>query len=165
MRLQKYLADAGIASRRKCEEIISAGRVKVNGHVAVLGSSVEPEDSVTLDDKPVRPADERIVIAFNKPKNVICSNADSEDRVKVTDFFSELPYRLYTIGRLDYDSEGLDLCIRDMVQTKPTACSAQVNSAAVNVAHSNAEFSLTTGSPHLRACAYCVRMMKKRSCC
>lgn len=68
MRLQKYLADAGIASRRKCEEIISAGRVKVNGHVAVLGSSVEPEDSVTLDDKPVRPADERIVIAFNKPK-------------------------------------------------------------------------------------------------
>ena len=66
MRLQKYLADAGIASRRKCEEIISAGRVKVNGHVAVLGSSVEPEDSVTLDDKPVHPADERIVIAFNK---------------------------------------------------------------------------------------------------
>ena len=59
MRLQKYLADAGIASRRKCEEIISAGRVKVNGHVAVLGSSVEPEDSVTLDDKPVHPADER----------------------------------------------------------------------------------------------------------
>ena len=57
MRLQKYLADAGIASRRKCEEIISAGRVKVNGHVAVLGSSVEPEDSVTLDDKPVRPAE------------------------------------------------------------------------------------------------------------
>ena len=109
MRLQKYLADAGIASRRKCEEIISAGRVKVNGHVAVLGSSVEPEDSVTLDDKPVHPADERIVIAFNKPKNVICSNADSEDRVKVTDFFSELPYRLYTIGRLDYDSEGLIL--------------------------------------------------------
>ena len=65
MRLQKYLADAGIASRRKCEEIISAGRVKVNGHVAVLGSSVEPEDSVTLDDKPVRPADERIVIALS----------------------------------------------------------------------------------------------------
>lgn len=113
MRLQKYLADAGIASRRKCEEIISAGRVKVNGHVAVLGSSVEPEDSVTLDDKPVHPADERIVIAFNKPKNVICSNADSEDRVKVTDFFSELPYRLYTIGRLDYDSEGLILVTND----------------------------------------------------
>lgn len=90
MRLQKYLADAGIASRRKCEEIISAGRVKVNGQVAVLGSSVEPEDSVTLDDKPVRPAEERIVIAFNKPKNVICSNADSEDRVKVTDFFQRI---------------------------------------------------------------------------
>ena len=113
MRLQKYLADAGIASRRKCEEIISAGRVKVNGHVAVLGSSVEPEDSVTLDDKPVHLAEERIVIAFNKPKNVICSNADSEDRVKVTDFFSELPYRLYTIGRLDYDSEGLILVTND----------------------------------------------------
>lgn len=113
MRLQKYLADAGIASRRKCEEIISAGRVKVNGHVAVLGSSVEPEDSVTLDDKPVHPAEERIVIAFNKPKNVICSNAGSEDRVKVTNFFSELPYRLYTIGRLDYDSEGLILVTND----------------------------------------------------
>ena len=65
MRLQKYLADAGIASRRKCEEIISAGRVKVNGHVAVLGSSVEPEDSVTLDDKPVRPADESPTFSAN----------------------------------------------------------------------------------------------------
>lgn len=113
MRLQKYLADAGIASRRKCEQLIEEGRVKLNGAVAEIGMNVSDGDVVTLDGKRVRANNERVMIAFYKPKNVICSNAEDEDRKKVTDFFKELPYRLYTVGRLDYDSEGLILVTND----------------------------------------------------
>ena len=113
MRLQKYLADAGIASRRKCEQLIEEGRVKLNGAVAEIGMNVNDGDVVTLDGKRVRANNERVMIAFYKPKTVICSNAEDEDRKKVTDFFKELPYRLYTVGRLDYDSEGLILVTND----------------------------------------------------
>lgn len=113
MRLQKYLADAGIASRRKCEQLIEEGRVKLNGAVAEIGMNVNDGDVVTLDGKRVRANNECVMIAFYKPKNVICSNAEDEDRKKVTDFFKELPYRLYTVGRLDYDSEGLILVTND----------------------------------------------------
>ena len=113
MRLQKYLADAGIASRRKCEQLIEEGRVKLNGAVAEIGMNVNDGDVVTLDGKRVRVNNERVMIAFYKPKNVICSNAEEEDRKKVTDFFKDLPYRLYTVGRLDYDSEGLILGTND----------------------------------------------------
>ena len=113
MRLQKYLADAGIASRRKCEQLIEEGRVKLNGAVAEIGMNVNDGDVVTLDGKRVRANNERVMIAFYKPKNVICSNAEDEDRKKVTDFFKDLPYRLYTVGRLAYDSEGLILVTND----------------------------------------------------
>ena len=113
MRLQKYLADAGIASRRKCEQLVEEGRVELNGAVAEIGMNVNDGDVVTLDGKRVRANNERVMIAFYKPKNVICSNAEDEDRKKVTDFFKELPYRLYTVGRLDYDSEGLILVTND----------------------------------------------------
>ncbi len=114
MRLQKFLADAGVASRRKCEPLIAGGRVTVNGETAHIGMNVDPDnDIVLLDGKRVSAGGERIVLAFFKPKNVICSNSDSEDRVKVTDYFKDLPYRLYTIGRLDYDSEGLILVTND----------------------------------------------------
>ena len=113
MRLQKYLADAGIASRRKCEQLIEEGRVKLNGAVAEIGMNGSDGDVVTLDGKRVRVNNERVMIAFYKPKNVICSNAEEEDRKKVTDFFKDLPYRLYTVGRLDYDSEGLILVTND----------------------------------------------------
>lgn len=113
MRLQKYLADAGVDSRRKCEELIAQGRVTVNGVRATIGNSVADGDDVRLDGKKISPTEEKVVIAFYKPKNVICSNAEDEDRIKVSDFFKELPYRLYTVGRLDYDSEGLILVTND----------------------------------------------------
>lgn len=113
LRLQKYLAEAGVASRRKCEELIKEGRVKVNGLTAVLGSSVEEGDEVLLDGRPVRAEPQKVVYAFNKPKNVICTGAESEDRVKVVDYFSDVPLRLYTVGRLDYDSEGLIFVTND----------------------------------------------------
>lgn len=113
MRLQKYLADAGVASRRKCEEIIKDGRVKVNGEVALLGSSVSENDTVELDGNVIVPKAERIVFAFYKPKNVICSSSEVEDRVKVIDYFNDVPLRLYTVGRLDFDSEGLIFVTND----------------------------------------------------
>ncbi|MBO4384152.1 MAG: rRNA pseudouridine synthase [Clostridia bacterium] len=113
MRLQKYLADAGVASRRKCESLIGEGRVAVNGVKAELGASVNENDIVELDGKRVMPASLKVVYAFYKPKNVICSSAENEDRIKVTDYFKDIPLRLYTVGRLDYDSEGLIFVTND----------------------------------------------------
>lgn len=113
MRLQKYLADAGVASRRKCEELIRSGRVAVNGISAEIGMTVNETDTVTLDGKRVTPASQKVVYAFYKPKNVICTASAEEDRVKVVDYFTEVPFRLYTVGRLDYDSEGLIFVTND----------------------------------------------------
>ena len=113
MRLQKYLANAGVASRRKCEELIFYGLVKVNGVVAELGCCVEEGDVVEVDGKEIGPEPPKVVFAFNKPKNVICTSDKKEDRDKVTDYFKFVPFRLYTVGRLDYDSEGLIFVTND----------------------------------------------------
>jgi pseudouridine synthase len=112
-RLQKYLASAGVASRRASEKLIEAGRVTVNGTVATLGMSVEEGDRVLLDGKPVAADQKRIVILFYKPRGVICSSSDPEGRRTVQDFFTEIPERLYNIGRLDLNSEGLLLMTND----------------------------------------------------
>ena len=114
MRLQKYLAESGIASRRKCEAFIASGRVAVNGQIAALGSIVDPEkDEITLDGRRVDPAAERVVYAFYKPQGVICSSNDPQGRETVQDYFKDLPFRLFSVGRLDYDSEGLLLMTND----------------------------------------------------
>lgn len=112
MRLQKYLADAGIASRRKCEELICAGRVRVNGEVASIGASVEDGDEILLDGAPVKKESGRLVYAFYKPKLVVSSMSDPERRPTVADYFKDMP-RVYNVGRLDYDSEGLLLMTND----------------------------------------------------
>lgn len=111
--MQKYLASAGVASRRASEKLIEAGRVTVNGAVATLGMSVEEGDRVLLDGKPVAADQKRIVILFYKPRGVICSSSDPEGRRTVQDFFTEIPERLYNIGRLDLNSEGLLLMTND----------------------------------------------------
>lgn len=114
MRLQKFLADAGIGSRRKCEELISAGLVRVNGETAQLGASVRPEiDLVEFDGKIVKAEQERVVLMLNKPRGVICTASDPQGRPTVMEYFRDLPYRIYNIGRLDYDSEGLLLFTND----------------------------------------------------
>lgn len=114
MRLQKYMAEAGIGSRRACEELISQGRVMVNGQTAALGSSVEPGvDIVEYNGEIVGGKQPRVVIAYNKPQGVICSNDDPQGRVTIADVFKAIPYRLYNVGRLDYDSEGLVLITND----------------------------------------------------
>lgn len=113
VRLQKYLADAGIASRRASEKLITEGRVTVNGSVATLGMSVSEGDEVLFDGAPVRPAEARAVIMLYKPRGVVCTSDDPEGRPTIQLYFTDLPYRLYSIGRLDLNSEGLLLMTND----------------------------------------------------
>jgi 23S rRNA pseudouridine2605 synthase len=108
IRLQKYLADAGVASRRASEEIILAGRVAVNGQVArVLGTRIDPErDRVTVDGAPVK-TKRKLYVALNKPSGYLCSRDDPGHRRVVGDLLPKEWRRLYSVGRLDYESEGL----------------------------------------------------------
>ncbi len=114
MRLCKFLAHCGAASRRGADALIFEGRVQVNGETILEpGRNVVPGDSVLLDGKPLALESEKVVYAFHKPAGVICSSADPQGRKRVADYFEDLPYRLYTVGRLDYDSEGLILVTND----------------------------------------------------
>ncbi len=113
-RLQKILAQAGIASRRKCEELILSGKVEVNGvPVTTLGAKADPqEDVITVDGKPIE-SEVKLYIMLNKPKGVITSASDPQGRKIVSDFLTGIQQRLYPIGRLDYDTEGLLLLTND----------------------------------------------------
>lgn len=113
-RLQKVLANAGVASRRKCEELIIAGKVMVNGEVVTeLGVKADPTvDVITVSGRPIK-KESKLYIMFNKPKGVITSVSDPQGRSVVTDYLKEIKERLYPVGRLDYDSEGLLLLTND----------------------------------------------------
>ena len=114
MRLQKYLAGCGAASRRKCEEFITAGRVTVNGAVVTeLGTQVEEGDVVTLDGKPMLPEEKKYYILYHKPMGEVCTASDPQGRATVLDRFCDFPVRLFPVGRLDFDSEGLLLLTND----------------------------------------------------
>lgn len=114
MRLQKYMAEAGIASRRNCEELIQAGRVKVNGQVAILGACVEPlQDLVEVDGEPLGKSQQKVTVILNKPRGVMCTAQDPQGRPTVGDYVKDLPVRVYNAGRLDYDSEGLLVMTND----------------------------------------------------
>lgn len=115
MRLQKILADRGVASRRKAEEIIEEGRVTVNGVVATLGDKADPEkDHIKLDGKLLsQPAGARKYLVLHKPKNVITTLDPEETRPTVRDFLAGVRERVYPVGRLDFDSEGLLLLTND----------------------------------------------------
>lgn len=113
MRLQKFMAEAGIASRRQCEEYIRAGRVHVNGAVAQIGSSVEEGDDVTFDGAPLQREERRLVLLFYKPRGVVSTSSDPEGRKTVQAYFTEFPQRLYNVGRLDINSEGLLVMTND----------------------------------------------------
>ncbi len=113
MRLQKYLAQAGVASRRKSEEYIKQGRVRLNGAVVTeMGLEVGPEDCVLFDGKPVA-FEQKQTFLFYKPSQVMCTSSDPQGRPVVLDYFRSLGLRLYTVGRLDYDTEGLILVTND----------------------------------------------------
>lgn len=113
-RLQKILAGAGVASRRKCEEMILNGQVQVNGEtVTTLGTKADPAvDVITVNGKTIG-AEKKIYIMLNKPKGVITSASDPQGRKIVTDYLKGISERLYPVGRLDYDTEGLLLLTND----------------------------------------------------
>ena len=112
-RLQKYMARCGAASRRKCEEYITQGRVKVNGQtVTQLGTTVSASDKVELDGKLLQEQPKYVYIMLNKPEKVMSTSSDPEGRVTVTQLI-DLPYRLYPVGRLDYNTSGLILLTND----------------------------------------------------
>ena len=113
-RLQKMLAECGIASRRKAEEMIAAGRVAVNGVRAQIGDKVDvKKDKVTVDGQRVQTVDEKMYIMVHKPRGYLTSMSDDRGRKCVSELVEELPVRLFPIGRLDKDSEGLLLMTND----------------------------------------------------
>lgn len=112
-RLQKVIAHAGVTSRRKAEEWIKEGRVKVNGKVVTeLGIKVSSNDRVEVNEIPIQ-REEPIYFLFYKPRGVISSVKDEKGRKVVTDFFPNLEQRIYPVGRLDYDTSGLLLLTND----------------------------------------------------
>ena len=114
-RLNKYLADCGLASRRKADEMITSGQVQINGKtVYELGVRVEVGiDRVVVDGLTVKPAPQKIYVIFNKPDNVLTTMEDPEGRPTVADFVEKLPVRVFPVGRLDWDTEGLLLLTND----------------------------------------------------
>ena len=114
VRLQKFLADAGVASRRAGEQIILAGRVSVNGReVRLLGTKVDPiHDEVTVDGRPVR-AKRKLYVALHKPAGCVCSSRDELGRQAIHDLLPKEWQNLHSVGRLDFDSEGLIFLTND----------------------------------------------------
>ena len=107
IRLNKFLASAGVASRRKCDELITAGKIKVNGNVTTtLGLQVDDEkDEVAFEDTIVYPVEKKIYIVINKPVGFVSTVKDEHDRKTVIDLIP-LSERIFPIGRLDYESTG-----------------------------------------------------------
>ena len=114
MRLQKYLASCGVASRRASERLIAEGRVSVDGVIITeMGTQVEEGQRVCVDGTPVQPEAEKHYVMYHKPAGEVTTAHDPEGRATVLDRFRDYPVRLYPVGRLDYDSEGLLLLTND----------------------------------------------------
>ena len=112
MRLNKFIADAGICSRRKADEMIKEGRVTVNKHEAIIGMEITPEDVVRVDGERIRVNVVHEYYMLNKPKRVLCSNEDKFGRKLAIDYIKSKK-RLFTYGRLDYMTEGLIIISND----------------------------------------------------
>ncbi len=114
MRLQKYLADCGVASRRKCEELILEGKVTVNGKVVqVLGTQVTDEDEVRYENRILKSASKYVYYILNKPVGYITSVQDEKNRPTVMELMKEVPERIFPVGRLDYNTSGLLILTND----------------------------------------------------
>ena len=113
MRLQKYIALCGYASRRKAEQLISQGAVTVNGNVVREIIMVDDSDDVRIGNKVLKIENKLLYFAFNKPEMVITSMSDQFGRKTVADFFDTVEERVYPVGRLDYDSSGLIFMTND----------------------------------------------------
>lgn len=112
IRLNKFLSDAGVCSRREADRLTEAGRVTVDGQPAVTGQKITEDQQVAVDGRPVKAQSRRIILAMNKPVGVVCSTSDRDRAPIVTDLIDS-PLRVYPVGRLDKDSEGLLLLTND----------------------------------------------------
>ena len=127
MRINKYLASCGIASRRNSEKLIQEGRVKINGRVVTeLATDVRERDKVEVDGNVVSAIERHVYLMLNKPKGCLCTVSDDRGRKTVMDYLPERNERLFPVGRLDYDTEGLLLLTTDgdfaNLLTHPSAC-------------------------------------------
>ncbi|MBQ0111176.1 MAG: rRNA pseudouridine synthase [Oscillospiraceae bacterium] len=114
IRLQKFLSEAGVCSRRKAEEYILSGKIKVNGHLATLGEKVDPyRDKVTYQNKKVYIKDQKKYIMLNKPRGYVTTLSDVHAKKTVSDLVANAGVRLFPVGRLDKDSEGLLIMTND----------------------------------------------------
>ena len=113
-RLQKIISAHGVASRRAAEEMIRSGRVCVNGKVAALGASADPEtDEILLDGKPLPTQQAHVYMLLHKPRGYVTTLSDEKDRPTVAQLVADCGTRVYPVGRLDYDSEGLLIMTND----------------------------------------------------
>lgn len=113
-RLQKVMANAGIASRRASEKLILAGKVQVNGQVVTeLGTKVAGDDIIKVNGKTIEHQENKVYFLFYKPRGVISAVKDDKGRKVVTDYFADISERVYPVGRLDYDTSGLLLMTND----------------------------------------------------
>ncbi len=114
-RLSKILAQAGVASRRKCEELIFDKQVRVNGDIALLPQTmVDPyKDKITVNGKILRFSEDKVYFLLNKPQGYICTNRKQKGVKRAIDLFQNIPYRLFTVGRLDKMTQGLLIVTND----------------------------------------------------
>ena len=114
MRINKYLAECGIASRRKCDELVLQGKVKVNGKIVKeLGTDIKPTDIVSFSGRNVKPNIRRVYYKLHKPKGYVTTSSDEKGRKTVLELMRNVQDRVYPIGRLDYDTEGLLILTND----------------------------------------------------
>ena len=106
IRLNKYLSDAGVCSRREADRLIEAGKVLVDGQTASMGMKVAPGQTVVCDGKTVGGKDKPVFLAVNKPRGIVCTTSDKDQAENIVEFLN-YPQRIYPVGRLDKDSEGL----------------------------------------------------------
>ncbi len=151
IRLQKYMADCGVASRRKAEEMIAAGRVKVNGQTASVGDKINPKrDTVSVNGKKLTRDKNYIYLMLNKPRGFVTTMSDEMDRKCVAQLVADVGKRVYPVGRLDRDSEGLLLFTNDgefaNALTHPSRHIAKVYRVSVKPAITEDQISILTSS-------------------
>lgn len=112
IRINKYLSAAGVCSRREADRLVGAGRVRISGICADMGSRVMPGEDVYVDGKKIVPEEETVLLAVNKPKGIVCTATDKQGSNNIVDFVG-YNKRIYPVGRLDKDSEGLLLMTND----------------------------------------------------
>ena len=113
MRINKYLSQIGICSRREADKLVDSGRIKINDEIAVLGTKIKGGDKITIDNKLIKPKKKKtILIAFNKPKGIVCTTNRFIEKNNIIDYIN-FPERIFPIGRLDKLSEGLIFLTND----------------------------------------------------